>query len=148
MSLTCNFCNKTFSNVSSLNYHKDTAKYCLLIQGKKIEENGNKCIYCNKVFLTKQNFSIHIQSCNSKYEFIEKEYDECKIRLKDLEKYKLLYEEQKSIYEEQRSLYFKLLNTVQDLSTYTKNLEKYKSLYVYHVIHHILYRYNYHVVNQ
>lgn len=27
MSLTCNFCNKTFANISSLNYHKDTSKY-------------------------------------------------------------------------------------------------------------------------
>ena len=33
--MQCEYCEKIFSNISSLNNHKKTAKYCLKIQNEK-----------------------------------------------------------------------------------------------------------------
>ena len=35
--MECEHCNKTFSSKSSLNYHKNSAKYCLEIQNKNLK---------------------------------------------------------------------------------------------------------------
>ena len=76
--MKCDFCNKEFKNMSSLNYHQKTAKYCLEIQGKEVS-NEYKCEYCDKLFSTKYSFNSHIDVCKESKE-------------KDIEKYKNLYE--------------------------------------------------------
>lgn len=117
-SFICNFCNKNFKTISSLNYHKDTAKYCLLIQGKKVEETGEKCIYCKKIFLTKQNLSTHINSCNGRYEYIENELNSCK---EDLQKYKMMYENAKNSLEQTKEMLDKANNTIAEIAKQPKN---------------------------
>ena len=37
----CEFCNKQYNNLSSLNYHQKTAKFCLKLQLAKQEVNSN-----------------------------------------------------------------------------------------------------------
>ena len=52
-SLECKFCKKTYSSISSLNYHQRTAKYCLKIQLKSTEDVKKvsfDCEYCDKQF--------------------------------------------------------------------------------------------------
>ena len=65
---TCIFCNKTFSTISSLNFHKKTTKYCLKIQSNNTEHNTEDikefaCEFCDKICTTKYSLSSHILSC-------------------------------------------------------------------------------------
>jgi len=63
--LECEFCKKHFSVKNSLNIHKKTAKYCLVLQGK----NANKefdCEFCNKSFTLKQTHQEHLLICKTK----------------------------------------------------------------------------------
>ena len=57
--MECQFCKKTFNNISSLNKHKKTAKYCLEIQGTFIEY---KC-ECGKISNLKTIHDSHIKNC-------------------------------------------------------------------------------------
>jgi hypothetical protein len=59
--MKCEFCNNDFKTISSLNYHKKTAKYCASIQNNKSE--SFLCNYCNKSLSTKQNLNAHIKNC-------------------------------------------------------------------------------------
>ena len=72
-SLECKFCHKTYSSISSLNYHQKTAKYCLKIQQKDNEEIKRitfDCEYCNKQFSSKQRLNFHSENCIDKYKKI------------------------------------------------------------------------------
>jgi DNA-binding transcriptional MerR regulator len=60
--MECNFCKKTFSTLSSLNNHKISAKYCLKIQNKTIDEKF-KCIHCDKNFTSKNALTLHKKTC-------------------------------------------------------------------------------------
>ena len=85
--MECNFCNKIFSNRSSLSTHQKTTKYCLKLQGK-IEENNFKCEFCCKSFTTKQYLSTHVDSCNKEIIKIIKEKKieyEQKLKEKEIE---------------------------------------------------------------
>lgn len=97
----CEFCKKELSSKSSLTYHQRTARFCLEIQGKILEDF--KCKYCSKNFTTNQHLNDHFNSCKVKREDdkklaeekIHSEYDdrvkkivneyEEKIQKKDLE---------------------------------------------------------------
>ena len=83
--MNCDFCNTNFKNISSLNHHKKTAKFCLKIQDKYINEiyKDFKCDLCDKLFTTKQSLNIHLISCKI---FIKQK--------KDDELQKLLYEQE------------------------------------------------------
>ena len=60
--MNCDICQKSFSSISSLNFHKKTAKYCLEKQGKTNDKF--KCEYCDKIFTTVQRLSEHThQTC-------------------------------------------------------------------------------------
>jgi hypothetical protein len=63
--MECEFCNKKLSSISALNHHKQTAKYCIEIQGKNINDLKNtcKCEYCNKIFTTNYKLNAHILTC-------------------------------------------------------------------------------------
>ena len=73
--MNCEFCNKIFSNKSSLNNHKKTAKYCLKIQDNK-EISKFECDYCIKIFTSRHNLNLHLLNCKDKeIEIIRKEKD-------------------------------------------------------------------------
>jgi hypothetical protein len=63
---TCTFCNKEFTTRGNLLSHQRSAKYCLEIQGKSIEDF--KCKYCEKKFTTTQHLNEHYNSCKIKKE--------------------------------------------------------------------------------
>ena len=102
MSYKCDFCNKNFTTVSSLNLHKRTAKYCLILQKKNIEEEEYEkkevstfeCEFCNKEFNFKHVLLTHYKSCKEKKDTSQK-YNEIlflKERIVNLEKEKLSME--------------------------------------------------------
>ena len=67
--LLCEFCKKTFKNVSALNVHQKNTKYCLIIQGKIQPVNTVvifDCKYCEKVLTSKQMLNVHQSICEVK----------------------------------------------------------------------------------
>jgi len=79
--MNCEFCEKEFNTISSLNHHKKTAKYCLKIQKKDNEEF--KCMYCLNIYATKDSLSNHLKICRNKDSFIYKYLEDENIKLKD-----------------------------------------------------------------
>ncbi len=63
--MICEFCKKNLKNLSILNNHQKTAKYCLLLQG-----NGNdkkfKCNFCSKCYSQKKDLDRHLLNCIDK----------------------------------------------------------------------------------
>lgn len=92
MDIICNFCKKEFATKGNLISHQKTAKYCLEIQGKNIEDY--KCDYCNKNYTSLYNLNEHYNSCKLKKKeqekLIEKKRnDEYNNKIKNIEeKYK------------------------------------------------------------
>lgn len=58
--MNCEFCNKIFKNISTLNKHKKTAKYCL------IKQNNFECTSCLKQFINEESLHLHYLSCLKK----------------------------------------------------------------------------------
>ena len=58
----CQFCKQNFASRSSLNLHIKTAKYCLNLQSKIVEERF-VCDACNKTFCLNYNFAHHQLKC-------------------------------------------------------------------------------------
>jgi len=86
--MNCEFCNNQFSTLSALNNHKNTAKYCLIIQNKDPKSNF-KCRYCDKKFTSKYGMSNHQNNCKESYILVEPLKNEnmlLKQRLEDKEK--------------------------------------------------------------
>jgi len=82
----CEFCNNSFATSYNLKNHQKTAKFCLDIQNKPIDENF-KCDFCNKGFSLKAHFNGHILICKDKKAVEEKEQNKKLIdRIKELEK--------------------------------------------------------------
>jgi hypothetical protein len=67
-SIICEFCNTKFNSISSLKYHKETAKYCLKIQEKNLDNihYQYKCSDCEKSFLSRKHLDRHVDSCPKK----------------------------------------------------------------------------------
>lgn len=95
MDHTCITCGKTFANISSLNNHRKTARYCLELQEEK--QSGLMCCeFCNKSFTSKNNLLIHLISCKAKQEHtITEKYE------KRLEQQRLEYEKQIELRDQQ-----------------------------------------------
>jgi len=62
--LKCEFCEKEYKNISSLNFHKKSAKFCLEKQGKENPEF--KCHYCQKIYSRKESLENHTEVCKAK----------------------------------------------------------------------------------
>jgi len=60
----CIFCLKTFKTKNTLEYHKQTAKFCLKKQG--IINTTFKCNYCDKVLATQLRLTTHLNICKTK----------------------------------------------------------------------------------
>ncbi len=54
--MDCDYCNKSFRSISSLNNHKKNTKYCLIFQGKLEKETEPVliCHYCQKSLSNKK----------------------------------------------------------------------------------------------
>ncbi len=105
MSIICEFCNKSYSTLSSLNYHKKTTKFCIELQKQSnININLNpiyNCDYCEKNFTTKSSLSNHITICDFKIcrEKVENEYNEYKVKVKnEYNEYKIKVESEYNEY--------------------------------------------------
>ena len=70
MSYSCEFCKKVYTTISSLNYHKKSAKFCLELQKQSNNENieikQHNCEYCDKSFTQKTPLLNHLIICNVK----------------------------------------------------------------------------------
>lgn len=115
--MECQFCKKTFNNISSLNKHKKTAKYCLEIQGTFIEYN---CV-CGKISNLKSTHDNHMKNClfiiNTELQKNIQEKDEIIKNLRS-DKDKLIHEKEKDkiIYEKEIEGYKK------QIEIYEKNI--------------------------
>jgi len=69
--LTCEFCNKSFTTSYNFKNHQKTAKYCLELQNKPVEEKY-KCTFCNKGFNLKTIYNTHILTCKDKKDIEDK----------------------------------------------------------------------------
>jgi|UniRef100_A0A6C0J3W5 hypothetical protein len=117
MSLTCEFCNKSFCSKSSLNNHKKTAKYCLEIQNRElIDVKEFKCKYCKKKFCTQELLNKHELKCidflNGKLiekdEIIEKQKED----ISNLEKKVIELDAKLEIYKEQGEKSFEVVEQI------------------------------------
>jgi hypothetical protein len=61
---TCEFCKKIFSTKSNLKSHKNSAKYCLKIQNRSINDKF-KCDGCGRKFTTLLHINRHTEVCTS-----------------------------------------------------------------------------------
>jgi hypothetical protein len=60
----CEYCKNEFSSKKNLNTHQTSAKYCLKIQGKNIDNASNfECFNCNKKFTLKSSLATHEKKC-------------------------------------------------------------------------------------
>ena len=64
----CEFCNTEFKNVSALNFHKKSARYCLKIQNNEAQISTKDfiCEFCNAKLKTKRNLDYHKINCKQK----------------------------------------------------------------------------------
>ena len=92
--MECQYCNKTFKSVSSLNNHKKNAKYCLIVQGKIEEEKDQifMCGYCQKSLSNKKNLDIHVNTCSIGKKIRQQEEFKNQVQIIQ-EKYKINLEE-------------------------------------------------------
>ena len=109
--MECAFCKNTLSNKWSLKTHQQTSKKCLKLQNKQIsDELKYECLYCDKYFTIKQQYTIHLNSCYFNSDKFRKLLDD-KNALKDIhekiiteerEKTAILLEEKDAIINEQK----------------------------------------------
>ena len=64
--MNCEFCKKKLKNLSVLNNHKKTAKYCLVIQGSTNDKNKFNCNFCSKIYSQKKDLERHLLNCIEK----------------------------------------------------------------------------------
>jgi len=64
MTFNCDYCKKDFSNKYILRNHQKTAKYCLRIQNKPLEEE-HVCENCESVFTQKTHLKTHMKTCRA-----------------------------------------------------------------------------------
>jgi hypothetical protein len=77
----CEFCNKAYTSISNLNYHKKNAKFCIEIQQE--QKSTFSCEHCKKEFTNERYLKQHLQRCKSKKENIVQQTNE---KLNKLEK--------------------------------------------------------------
>ena len=61
--MQCQYCDNSFSTLSSLNNHQKTAKYCLKL--RNIKTTSFVCTHCDRSFSSKRWLDVHIQKCKS-----------------------------------------------------------------------------------
>lgn len=88
--MNCQYCNKTFSSLSNLNFHIKTAKYCLKIRNNsEIIQNNDKlieefkCDYCDDIFFRKYILNKHIKICKEKKQIVDNKLTEKNINFEN-----------------------------------------------------------------
>ena len=120
----CNFCNGSFISSNNLKVHQKTAKFCLQLQNKEVEEKY-KCDHCNKSFNLKSNFTTHISICKDKKASEEKEQNIKLIeKIKELEKEKKELEKEKNEFKLKLSVKEELNKKLQEDNKELKKLNK------------------------
>ena len=138
MSIICCFCNKKYSNNSTLNYHQKTAKFCIKIQNNKSEiseENIFNCIYCNKIFSNKHRLNSHKLICK---EIKNKNFEELINNLKQKDEQIKLFENEVSSLKTQLEIYKKISEDnhecIKDIAkqpkTYTQQIQNNNNKYL------------------
>lgn len=130
--ISCEFCSSKFANKYILEKHKKTAKFCLKLQNKRLEEIKAEfvCEYCNKEFLIKYQYDSHLNHCKSKSLF-HREHEEQKInKIKD-ENVQLhsIIEKQKFEIELYKTKQFELENKMKEKDEYYNEKLKEKDEY-------------------
>ena len=92
--LLCQFCNKTISTKSNLLIHQKTAKSCLKIQQKDLDDDF-KCTGCQKKFTQKCGYDKHARICSSLKLLSQMDQSQRSIEIK----YEAKLEEQQTKYE-------------------------------------------------
>ena len=64
MIIKCEYCGTEFKRGSSLRTHKETARYCLKLQGQVCRKTQYQCQHCGKVYLRSDKYDQHVRSCN------------------------------------------------------------------------------------
>ncbi len=131
----CEFCNSNFVSSKNLKLHQNTAKFCLQLQNKQLEEKY-KCEFCNKGFNLKAHLTSHNLNCKEKKAINDREQIEkylkqlkefeYKLNQKDKEikeKEKLLNQKEKEI-NKKDILISELKTKVASKDEIIKNLEK------------------------
>lgn len=93
--IECTYCKNIFPTRSALNRHQKTAKYCIQLRNvsKLIEPEEYRCDKCNKEFIRKDHYKVHIDNCEvgekvSKKEMLKQKEREIKILNNEKEKLK------------------------------------------------------------
>lgn len=119
----CEFCNKEYTSLSNLNYHKKNAKFCIEIQQEK--RNVFSCEHCKKEFNNSRYLKQHLQRCKSKKENIVQMTTE---KLNKLEKESLekIYKLQTELSELKITITFKdeIIKKLEKENSELKKLEK------------------------
>jgi len=128
----CQFCKKNFSTKSSLNLHIKTAKFCLKLQNKPLEEEYT-CNACNKTFSLKNHFIQHTFVCKN-----IKEHEEIKIndynkqlelKINQLNKQLELIKEENTKYKtENQILEIKLSESKKTIEIYKQQINTFEQL--------------------
>ncbi len=120
MSFECEFCKKEYKTISSLNYHKKTAKFCLELQKIYNDSCKYNCEFCNKKFTKKDKRDDHLKICKIKKDTIINELDNQLNNLKSTN--------EKSLIEKDKEIEI-LKNELKSKNDYIESLEtKYNQL--------------------
>jgi len=127
--MECQFCKQNFKNISSLNKHQKTTKYCLEIQGKTQEY---KCI-CEKSYKNINLYEKHIEKClNMQYLSLQKKLEDIIeekdkiIHDKEIIISKLMAEKEEIIREKEeiiREKDLQICKSLAEVSVYEKNIK-------------------------
>lgn len=138
MSFDCEFCQKTYQTISSLNHHKKTSKKCLKLQEGKIDIKKFICIHCNKDFLVKSIYEEHIKQCKLKKDLYNKDlieelnklHNELKLQEEKYKKIITIYKDEiKSLKDENKILKVQLqCKTEEHKELCNKEYKKYKDI--------------------
>ena len=82
--MQCAYCTKTFSTVTTLRRHQQTAQYCIRIR-EKVEKVDDRfvCVCCGKELSSKQRLQTHNETCMSKKLLTDRKEIELKLKLKE-----------------------------------------------------------------
>jgi hypothetical protein len=118
--MECQYCKKTLSSKSSLNFHQKNTKSCLILQGENVNKKV-KCDHCDKLLSCKTSLKRHITKCRHKYKFMEDELQDAK---KEIEMLKNTIQELRVDKKDLQERYDNLsLTAVKRPTTSTKNIQ-------------------------
>ena len=119
--IICEYCNKNFKTKSSLNNHKNKAKYCIL---KRKDEDKLKCNLCEKKLSSIKNLEIHREKCDGKKKFKCEFCSKILSAKRNLENHLICCAERKDIVEKElKDKELKELNELKELSDLKELIE-------------------------